>query len=154
MIRPWYRSLLFWLGIPGLLFLLWLWFAMPFSAGSLALQTSGAHSFRVVNSIRGQMGLGHRRLPPGQSYSRWSFRLMSGAEIAEAFARNGVDIADQITLIAPVGHVDVDSLDGRKTWWVAHWVLVLVYGLGWSATMFFSQRRKARLLKATTALPQ
>ena len=25
MIRPWYRSVLFWLGIPGLLFLLWAW---------------------------------------------------------------------------------------------------------------------------------
>jgi hypothetical protein len=25
MIRPWYRSRLFWLGIPGLVFLLWAW---------------------------------------------------------------------------------------------------------------------------------
>ena len=27
MIRPWYRSRLFWLGLPGLLFLLWAWLA-------------------------------------------------------------------------------------------------------------------------------
>jgi hypothetical protein len=25
MIRPWYRSRLFWLGLPGLVFLMWLW---------------------------------------------------------------------------------------------------------------------------------
>ena len=25
MIRPWYRSRLFWLGVPGLVFLIWLW---------------------------------------------------------------------------------------------------------------------------------
>ena len=34
MIRPWYRSRLFWLGLPGLVFLLWLWWFFPPRRGS------------------------------------------------------------------------------------------------------------------------
>lgn len=37
MIRPWYRSRLFWLGIPGFLFLLWAWRSSNFTGHQLTL---------------------------------------------------------------------------------------------------------------------
>ena len=60
MIRPWYRSRLFWLGIPGLVFLLWSWFAYPrrgmdlIWAGTdrwMCLRDNGRHIFIAYQAL-------------------------------------------------------------------------------------------------------
>ena len=76
---------------------------------------------------------------------------MSGGRIATLAAQGGYDFSAQITRVAPLGHLNMDVPEGRRTLWVAHWFLVLVYLLGWSVTLVWWQRRKAHLLQLHAA---
>ena len=51
MIRPWYRSLAFYLGLPGFLFLLWGWFAAPLHYRSVRM-TMGEYCLTLADEGR------------------------------------------------------------------------------------------------------
>jgi hypothetical protein len=66
MIRPWYRSRLFWLGLPGLLFMLWLWLWLAkadqiFDFGHTAITGPAERTTRIISTGEGSVGLGAYR---------------------------------------------------------------------------------------------
>lgn len=154
MIRPWYRSVLFWLGIPGLLFLLWGWLADPL-AGSGVTVTVGNFRLTVgdwsrVGRISWEVyGSGGRLSAQGVRTS--SYRL----EKVQA------QMARDLQVFAPAVRYEVREDDSTPVGLrripqvrVAYWFLLLLYLLAWGALLAGWQRRKARLLKLHTALPQ
>ncbi len=145
--RPWYRSHLFWLGLPGLVFLLWGWLGSC-RQDSGARWSDAAAGFSVSDSAR---TLSFRRftdlsgsgLPNGaglRGFSTWTWGdNRKHAELpwfpkALEFSREEV------------------PLDYRA-WTVsfAYWSLELLYLLFWTATLLVWQRRKSRLLKLHSA---
>ncbi|WP_341407860.1 hypothetical protein [Luteolibacter soli] len=62
MIRPWYRSRLFWLGLPGLLFLVWGW--IDRSPSSSLTATVGTADLSVGNES-GSLRVRWQRNPVG-----------------------------------------------------------------------------------------
>lgn len=137
MTHPFYRSRLFWLGLPGLAFLLWLWGVDPFSTVTLDRGTSrvtvstGRRQVRIVTytsaapiSVAGHTGTAHRPLP---------------APLFPPAVKRTVLV--------------VDSGSGVRATYlsVASWLLLLVYLGVWAALLTGWQRRKSRLLKAAAA---
>jgi hypothetical protein len=150
--KPFYRSRLFWLGMPGFVFLSWLWVCLPDSSGSVTLQTSGSHSFNITNSIKGQIGFACRTLPEGDSYPRWDLRVFRIASYENDLSRDGFVLRDHTTRIASAGQLRTDTSDGRRTeLWVANWLLVGAYGSVWMGVAGGWQRRKVRLMNAPAA---
>jgi hypothetical protein len=57
-IRPWYCSRLFWLGLPGLVFLLWIWLAKVrthLGAGYSGIISNGVTSTHFIGSSGGEI---------------------------------------------------------------------------------------------------
>ena len=144
--RPWHKSLLFHLALPGLLFLLWAWH------DSMS-QESGIEIRR------------HTVSPIRASISRDSLRHRNSAvEIIVNHPSHGDRARTQLDLI-----VLPRSPASGRTWWPAaeyareqefdspafsrsaiipHWLLVLAYLLLWSLAFLYRHRR----LKRTSTL--
>lgn len=150
MIRPFYRSRLFWLGLPGLVFLWWAWW------------DSGGH-FTFFRWDRGAQSEHVGIVAGNVSWSRFTERhprkpimavlydverdvmheqLPSGAIIP----RGRFPPALRVERVALQTH---DVLEVR----VALWVVVTVYLVVWLGTVAIWQRRKSRLLKLPAAPP-
>ncbi len=132
--RPWYRSRLFWLGMPGLVFLLWGWWmsmrhlsgggylgAIPWviaqGGGELCAWWDSDGSPDQAN-----FGVFHAELPPERA-GRWR--------------RNMVGMGNS----KPTRHFVAIPY---------HWV-VLAYAVTWLLTLTCWQRRKSRLMKLHAA---
>lgn len=135
MIRPWYRSRLFWLGIPGLAFLVWCWLALDQRNAGIAWTTpeyrwglSDSEGFVQLAIIKGS-GLTDG-YPSGLSF--WS-RVFSRANV----------------LWFPKAFQHVHPLPGNKITTeyirVSYWLLILLYLATWLGALTGWQRRKARL---------
>lgn len=70
MIRPWYRSRLFWVGIPGLLFLLWGWWDSGNAVSHLGIEGPRVETF-VIDIEQGSIGFQVRL--DAESSRRWDF---------------------------------------------------------------------------------
>ena len=134
MIRPCYRSRLFWLGIPGLVFLLWSWFAYPrrgmdlIWAGTdrwMCLRDNGRHIFIAYQALP----------PPGKP----------GFVI-----RQDTCGPEQVDPLLPPAIKWRTGLQGFNLV-VAYWTLLLIYLPAWLAALASSQRRKARLSRRSAA---
>jgi hypothetical protein len=138
MIRPWYRSRLFWLGMPCLLFLFWGWFAKSRVWGEVKV---GGHRLAIGNT-EGQL----RILFTGSSH---------GFVIA---GRQGTDHQARETSLLPSA-IKLTVIDFSSGWRLtnlklAYWFLLLLYVTAWSIWLVAWQRRKARLLKAPAEPPR
>ena len=158
MIRPWHRSRLFWLGIPGLLFLLWAW--------------------RSSNLTCHQLTLGSWQLTSTQGKAlAWSMQADIGHDLwldyhtAEVFtewiAPNSPPRAPIIVPMAaaypippdqqcwfPAAKwqaVDLNAGTYHRLLVLPYWLLAGGYAVGWTGVMVAWQRRKARLVKASAA---
>jgi hypothetical protein len=144
MIRPWYRSRLFVLGIPGLLFLLWAWLADPHPPSSLTL-TTPAHHLNLDSRQR-------------QLVIQWEDNRTDGFVIG---GRRGTAAAGTPSprLFPPaVGHRTLDFSappDRHRVNFlgIAYWFLLLLYLAAWGLLLLVWQRRRSRLLKASASLP-
>ena len=150
MIRPWYRSVLCWLGIPGLLFLLWGWLADPM-AGSGVTMTLG--NFRLTVGDWSRVGraswevYGSGGRLSAQGIRTSSYRL--GSDQGE--------FRDQ-QVFAPAFRYEVREDDSTPVGLrripqvrVAYWLLLMLYLSAWGALLAGWQRRKTRLLKLQAA---
>ena len=161
MIRPWYRSRLFWLGLPGLVFLLWAWVNSNFVRHTVFLRDS------ALNSTQGKL--------------LWWGSDSDGTRIVELDSRTGEVTIGTLgagemffgSCVFPVpGDVDSEPVEpGEQSWFpaprwqfvdlnAATWyrLIVLPYWLltaGYAAILAFGlhrwQRRKLRLLTASSA---
>jgi hypothetical protein len=160
MIRPWYRSRLFWLGLPGLLFLCWAW--------------NRSNSTRAITHLgpsSGWAGSGHGNF-------LWFRVRTKGDELIGLDLRNGQASEEQYfnssspKYAVPRGSTVTSPVSPAPPWfpeprWQAarlaagtslyaslpYWLLIVGYATLWLGGLAFWQRRKARLLKRHTAPP-
>lgn len=150
MIPPWYRSVLCWLGIPGLLFLLWGWLADPMT-GSGVTVTLG--NFRLTVGDWSRVGrLSWEVYGSGGRLSAQGIRT-SSSRLGSA----QVELRDR-QVFAPAIQYEVREDDSTPVGLrripqvrVAYWLLLLLYLSAWGALLAAWQRRKARLLKLQAA---
>jgi len=145
MIRPWYRSRLFLLGIPGLLFLLWAWLADPLPASSLTLTTS-AHRLNLDSRKRQFMIRREANRPDNFVIGGRQGTAASGTPRARFFPP-AVDHRTLDFSAPPDRQHRVNFLS------IAYWFLLLLYLVAWSLLLLAWQRRKSRRLKASVSLP-
>jgi hypothetical protein len=149
MIRPWYRSCLFWLGLSVLGFFLWSWadsqrfeswISKEAPGRTLVLrQAEGTVSFLVVRyaAVGGPAASG--------------FNAARSKVEADPF----YEVPAEPRWFGPAFHHWVWDIDGgaerQETWEVAWWVIAAGYVAVWTGILAFWQRRKARLWKASAA---
>jgi hypothetical protein len=143
--RPFYRSRLFWLGLPGLVFLLWLW-----------LENARDDLFFGHTKITGPVEASTRGIGSfdGSVYYvtiKTTFGVSGPEEVGfHASSEGGLEPNEPMTLFAfpPFGIFQRKS-EGHeyRNVMLAWWAVILTYSLAWLVTLAWWQRRKARLLK-------
>jgi hypothetical protein len=142
MIRPWYRSRLFWLGLPGLVFLLWLW--LIFSPRAICID-AGQRSFDLL-SFRSALELttsDDRWAPPA-----WEIDVFPLDEEADR-----IDPGDHLfkrDYHAWPGEIDVGGVRRLEFFRLDYvsmrpWLPVAAYLVLWVAALALWQWRKTRL---------
>jgi hypothetical protein len=152
MIRPWYRSRLFWLGLPGLVFMLWLWLAkagQSFHFGHAKTTGAAEMTYRVIGASAGSIFQNTSRsyyngsLPLG---FYWGGRGLHGSG-------SGLDPDEPVTYFPrPFGIIREARFqrEGRKIQ-LAWWVVISTYMAVWLGALAGWQRRKARLSRRAAA---
>jgi len=157
--RPFYRSRLFWLGVPGLVFLLWVWWDSGKWASSVSWERSQrSDCVDVASGVVGWERNTYRDTGPAVS-NGLGFDRRSGSSIMDFPGEEELDQEDEMR-----------RFDLRKayTWtkfclwadspdWldiqrlrVALWVVVLVYVAMWLGAVWWWRRRKARVMRRET----
>jgi hypothetical protein len=144
MIRPWYRSLLFWLGLPGLVFLVWACADSTRFVSSLKWQSKGVvldfqswgNSLRI-NSFHCQdpgrrRDLTFDRFPVSQLTIAVEYPLFPSAVRFGSFHDTCTDSTARMLVIA-------------------YWLKISAYLAVWIACLMCWQRRKARLSRRAAA---
>ena len=147
MIRPWYRSRLFWLGIPGLLFLLWLWLAK--ARADLFFGHTGITGVPYATT-RG-IGSCYGSIYYSRSRSRYG---VSGPDQIGFHASEMEFESDEPTIYFPLRPFGIvqqkDDFHEYREIWVGWWVVVVAYTIAWLGGLVGWQRRKARLSRRAT----
>ena len=135
--RPWYRSRLFWLGVPCLLFLFWGWFAK--------------------SRVWGEVKVGSYRLAIGNTEGQLRILFTGSSRGFVIAGRQGTSHQARESSLIPSA-IKLTVLDFSGGWHLtnlrlAYWFLLLLYVTSWSALLVAWQRRKARLLKASAVPP-
>lgn len=176
MIRPWYRSRLFWLGLPGLAFLLWAWWdsgksysgitwvrsrslvSLYLSGGRLCLVATDETPVPTFSGPR----LLFQRENEARSFDRTAVLFGGGLDRRERASRRyfgpGLYRLHWSIPYIPAGTpaTAVVTITSRLSYWewgAEWWLLVTVYWLIFSLVIVVWQRRKARLLKLQSAPP-
>jgi hypothetical protein len=138
MIRPWYRSRLFWLGFPGLLFLLW--------AAGLAKSSWPSYSY-VSATQQVIAGWNHRK---GMIVC---VRPISVPRVQQGFRTFPYLMEYPWITNVPGWPPPFASRRTEDSWngFVAAWSLLPCYLGVWLTMTMWWQRRKARLVKASAA---
>lgn len=156
--KPLHRSLSFWLGLPGLLFLLWSWHdSMTHDAGifrSIRARYSGSRAYTVVSDDR----IGHSRAglvitlfevepgpdrtikvePPVLDRRAVLPEVMPSSPFPAFQAMNLRNYSREM----PGNHV--------RNLFIPHWMILIAYGIAWGAAIFW---RQARIRRAGQANP-
>lgn len=162
MIRSWYRSRLFWLGLPGLVFLLWLWWdSMSYSTtvslswegrsgGVFAPTTEGlsvAHACGSVHLWENEYPFLPLPMRFGLGYGM--SRVSMDDFMKDPFEAVAVEWSPALSdwfprpLMLPVDD-DPFSSEGPR---VAIWFLIILYSASWVGACFAWQRWKRRRLR-------
>jgi hypothetical protein len=165
MIRPWYRSRLFWLGLPGLLFLCWAWNhsnstrVMTHLGPSSGWAGSGHGNFlwfRVRTQGDELIGLDLRNgqaseEPGGPEY----FNSSSAKFAVSRFHTTVTSPLSPAPPWFPVPHGRAERLAAGTSLFVSlpYWLLIAGYAALWLGGLACWQRRKVRLLKRHTSPP-
>ena len=141
MIRPWYRSLLFWFGVPGLVFLFWGW---QDSGKAIRTMTwNGRGSARQVGQWNGSIGVVYIADPA----------LYRGPMHRVGFHRSEMPAVyrDECSLGSFVFAPLFSSLDDpHSVMRIPYWVAIALYLIAWLAALVWWQHRKSYLLKLHT----
>lgn len=131
--RPFYRSRIFWLGLPGLLFLLWGWKGCSESAKGIAWRHNDFAAF--ASTFSGEISVGKDNGDGrSQGYRSWNVLVDQP---------DSGPLAPEIIRDPSVAGVLID---------LPVWLLLVGYLVTWLLTLALWQRRKARLLKLHAAL--
>ena len=161
MIRPWYRSRLFWLGVPGLVFLLWLWWDSMHFSTAISVAWEGEPDGSVfgppihglsISEECGRLGLAENvdpffpvvgNLGIGFEVSRVTLEEWLQDPFSPASTRRDYVFGDWFP--APVSSRGEDPFrsDGPG---IAIWLLVVLYGTSWGVACVCWQRRKRHRL--------
>ena len=163
--RPFYRSRLFLLGLPGLVFLFWMWWDSGgcYSQCLVGGGRSGPSLIAAATVDGGCVRLMAQADVLTVSPSGWHFSFDRGQTRDRQFDRPrfldwqidkdealGEDPAAAEWVPSPGATFPKPELKSVEVA-VALWLMVLVYLCGLSLTMLWWQRRKSRLLKLHTA---
>lgn len=142
MIRPWYRSLLFWFGVLGLMFMFWAW---QDSGKAIRTMTwNGSGSARQVDQWNGSIRVVYSS-DPGLYRGRMH---RFGFHRSEMPTVNRAELSLGPFVFAPL----ISSLDDpNSVMRIPYWVAVALYLIAWLASLNWWQRRKSRLLKLHSA---
>jgi hypothetical protein len=162
MIRPFYRSRLFWLGLPGLVFLLWAWAQSNRSQTRVYLVPS------ILCSTQGKVFWHRLRVDHEHEaivdYRRGKITVITVEPSGAFIIRCGFPVPRWHTVELPVKQ-------GEQSWfppvrWASHsinedtgysyasipyWLLTGTYCLTLSAGIWWWQRRKARFIRRAAA---
>jgi hypothetical protein len=147
MIPPFHRSRLFWLGLPGLVFLLWAWLGSPLnlrvriSIGDYILRVGGED--RALKVDWEVYGSGHLAAPGLRFYKGGMYAGDIDTEGQRFFPK-----ALRYDVRKYHYHLGVRSIPEVK---LAYWFLLLFYMMIWLLVLTVWQRRKFRLLKLHAA---
>ena len=145
--RPWYRSHLFLLGIPGLVFLIWCWFAYIRKPTSLCFGTAN----RLYCLGWGDSVVELATFERDTNDRNTSEELPMGFHVVEEpwFSEENVRV------IAPAFWIrSNDRWGSQSCFGVGHWVIVVTYALSWLGGLIWWQRRKHLLVEARIRSPQ
>jgi len=141
--RPFYRSRLFWLGVPGLAFLLWCWTAFAGDPVAMAWSDGNHRTFAFV----GTGTVGAMRITP-QRGATGPVRFQAGRGIVFSLP-NATPFPSAIEVkLGKQERTGGSKVSGAT---VAIWALVLLYSSVWLPLVVWNQRRRARLWKASAA---
>lgn len=149
MIRPWYRSRLFWLGLPGLVFMLCLWLAKAdqvFAVGHYAITGPTGSTLRYIGASEGSIH---------QTTLRYNW--VTGARLGfhwRGFNGSGAGLAPECATYFPRPFAIIRRpLWGRKHREIrlAWWAVISAYTAVWLGAVAGWQRRKARLSRRAAA---
>lgn len=165
MIRPWYRSRLFWLGVPGLVFLMWLWWDSMNHSTTIWLSWEGVSDGSVfgpategfsVTHEWGSIHLGLNEDPfwpmpthfgMGCEMSRISTDVLMHDPFADPVTQEAVEwnstLSDWFPSAFSLSVVD-DPFSPDVGPRVAIWFLIMVYAASWAGACFAWQRWKRR----------
>ena len=133
---PWQRSRLFWIGLVGLVFLVWIWLGFQSRSVDLCWGTKKAEYCAGWGGW-GQMAIviNERRQP--------YIGLEGSPDLGFSWYIEELDPDDGPELIAPALFLDTD----RFGIFVANWLVVGLYTALWLSGLGIWQRRKRRLAK-------
>lgn len=148
MIRPWYRSRLFWLGLPGLAFLLWAWRdSSTFSSG---LFRSGHLEVHCAKQYLGAVEFSYFPAHWETGPKRFdTCRTEYERVVDERFPMVGAYTFPE----AVHAYHRPPSRFSERGIRIAHWLILTVYVLAWGGAVTGWQRRKSHLLKLHSASP-
>ncbi len=153
--RPFYRSILFWLGIPGLIFLIWFWFP----GTGFTVTWVRAKDRIVIASGGGTIGAAYQKFTVSRS-TGLSFLLPPTGftlepRVNQLDPHEGIVGAPRLTMRKLFPPAIQESHIRGGTWasnvTFAVWLLGLLYLPVWLGTFAWWQRRKSHLLKLHTA---
>jgi len=137
--KPFYRSCLFWLGLPGMMFLCWLWLGMSGREVTLAASVPYAYSI-WMNVGNGSLIIQDMDFPPSSS-GPWQWHW-------------GEEKVPKQVHPMKIGTLPWKPGATRSRYVVvSFWLLAAIYAAGCVCACRWWQRRKARLLKASVAPP-
>ena len=143
MIHRWYRSQLFWLGLPGLLFLLWAW--LPATGFTLTWVRAEDELELAVGggSIHGT----YQRYMVPRSHSFGAFWLRpTGLYLAKREGRHRL-------FPVPFSQIGIRGATWADTITVAIWFLLILYLLTWLGLFRLSRRRDVCLPESSSYSP-
>jgi hypothetical protein len=153
--RPWHKSLLFHLGLPAFLFLLWAWADSNFR-GTTFLKISGTPHLvhiQVIDHSRGALRLAYQRLELLHAIftARSDFgRTAVSKEAREWFPAPAIQISRQTTSETADYQREIKT---ESLLILPHWLLVLLYLTLWSLAFLYRHRRLKRFLTRSHSPP-
>lgn len=150
MIRPWHRSLLFHLGLPGLAFLVWAWID-SMAVTSMQGYHHGLHG-KDLETFTYQNRGGALRL--GRTIATTHYLAKRGQAGLTGFSRNPATRSSPAFPL-PTIKKGVEARGSMNHSWtsltIPHWLLILLYLAIWSLAFAWRSRRIQRSL--TNSLP-
>jgi hypothetical protein len=134
--RPFYRSRLFWLGLPGLIFLMWVWL------GTRPYFVWTQKGYPSVIVLAGT--------DSGTYRLAWHRRLSSAIQFSSTGLRTVTSTQEPGPLFPPAFGYQSDESPGiRRSTEIrlSHWLAVAIYLAVWLTACGLWQRRKRRLLE-------
>jgi hypothetical protein len=161
-----YRSRLFWLGVPGLVFLLWVWWD---SGGYVSyarwVRGNAMDEVRVTGGWVGWERMRHLHASSGgpilkvnpftvRRFGRVEEvpleQLCTAKMMGRQFDFSAAFAWDESLIADPISPGEIESLKFH----VALWVIVAGYGAMWAAMVIWSQRRKKKWMMSLLTEPE